>query len=63
MQAGLRPILACATSFGHTDFRGDLAAFKVPTLIVHGTADKTVPIDADGPRGRQGHRAVAADRI
>ena len=46
MQAGLRPTLACAKAFATTDFRPDLAAFKVPTLIVHGTADKTVPIDA-----------------
>jgi pimeloyl-ACP methyl ester carboxylesterase len=46
LQAGLRPTLACAEAFGHTDFRPDLAAFRVPTLIVHGTADKTVPIDA-----------------
>ncbi|MEG3086503.1 alpha/beta fold hydrolase [Sphingomonas sp. PB4P5] len=48
MQGGLKPILACAESFGHTDFRGDLSAFRVPTLVVHGTADKTVPIDATG---------------
>jgi len=44
MQAGLWPTLACAKAFSSTDFRGDLAAFKVPTLIIHGTADKTVPI-------------------
>ncbi len=48
MQAGLKPTLACAEAFGHTDFRPDLAAFQVPTLIVHGTSDKTVPIDAAG---------------
>jgi pimeloyl-ACP methyl ester carboxylesterase len=46
MMAGLKPTLACAESFGHTDFRPDLAAFRVPTLVVHGTADQTVPIDA-----------------
>lgn len=46
MDASLKATLACAESFGHTDFRGDLASFRVPTLIVHGTADKTVPIDA-----------------
>jgi pimeloyl-ACP methyl ester carboxylesterase len=46
LQAGLKPTLACAQAFGHTDFRPDLAAFNVPTLIVHGTADQTVPIDA-----------------
>ena len=44
--AGLKPILACADSFSFTDFRPDLSAFRVPTLIVHGTADKTVPIGA-----------------
>jgi len=48
MQASLRATLACAEAFATTDFRGDLAAFKVPTLIIHGTADKTVPIDAAG---------------
>ena len=46
MQAGLRPTLAAARAFATTDFRPDLAHFTVPTLIVHGTADKTVPIDA-----------------
>ena len=35
-----------AGAFATTDFRPDLASFKVPTLIIHGTADKTVPIDA-----------------
>ncbi len=46
MQASLKATLACAESFATTDFRGDLPAFKVPTLIIHGTGDKTVPIDA-----------------
>lgn len=46
--AGLRPILACADSFSFTDFRPDLPAFTVPTLIIHGTADEIVPIAATG---------------
>lgn len=46
MQAGLRPTLAAAKAFATTDFRPDLASFRVPTLIIHGTSDKTVPIDA-----------------
>lgn len=46
MQAGLRPTLACVEAFGHTDFRPDLAALTMPVLLLHGTADKTVPIDA-----------------
>lgn len=54
MQAGLRPTLACARSFATTDFRPDLAAFRVPTLIVHGTADKTVPIDVSARAAARG---------
>jgi non-heme chloroperoxidase len=46
MLAGLRGTLACAQAFATTDFRPDLKAFDLPTLIVHGTHDKTVPIDA-----------------
>ncbi len=48
MQAGLKSTLSCAEAFGTTDFRSDLASFKVPTLIIHGTSDKIVPIDATG---------------
>jgi pimeloyl-ACP methyl ester carboxylesterase len=46
MQASLKATLDCAKAFATTDFRPDLSAFSVPTLIIHGTADKTVPIDA-----------------
>ena len=48
LMAGLRPTLAAAQAFATTDFRPDLKNFTVPTLIIHGTADKTVPIDATG---------------
>ncbi len=54
MQASLKATLACAESFGHTDFRPDLASFHVPTLIIHGTADKTVPIDATARAAAKG---------
>ncbi|MGX1274796.1 alpha/beta fold hydrolase [Streptomyces phaeoluteigriseus] len=33
-----------------TDFRADIPKIDVPTLIVHGTADRTLPIDATGRR-------------
>jgi non-heme chloroperoxidase len=48
MQASLHATLECANSFAATDFRGDLAAFRANTLIIHGNSDKTVPIDAAG---------------
>ena len=54
MTAGLKGTLACAAAFATTDFRPDLAHFKVPTLIIHGTEDKTVPIDAAGRAAAKG---------
>ena len=56
MQASLKATLACAASFATTDFRGDLTAFKIPTLIIHGTDDQIVPID---PAGRAAAQAIA----
>lgn len=40
----------CALSFANTDFRADVEAIKVPTLIIHGDSDKTVPIEASSER-------------
>jgi pimeloyl-ACP methyl ester carboxylesterase len=54
MMAGLKPTLACLDAFAYTDFRPDLAAFRVPTLIVHGTGDQTVPIDTSGRPAAKG---------
>lgn len=48
MQASIKATLACANSFATTDFRPDLLAVTVPTLVIHGTDDVTVPIDASG---------------
>lgn len=46
MQAGQYATLQAAAAFAYTDFRPDLAHFRVPTLVIHGTADATVPIEA-----------------
>ena len=54
MQASLRATLECAKSFSTTDLRPDLKSFTVPTLIIHGTADKTVPIDASARPAAKG---------
>lgn len=54
LQASLKATLECAKSFSTTDFRSDLAAFHVPTLIIHGTEDKTVPINASGRAAAKG---------
>lgn len=54
MQASHKATLECLKSFSTTDFRGDLRHFKVPTLIIHGTDDKTVPIDASARLAAKG---------
>ncbi len=43
----------CVRSFSQTDFRSDLRMINVPTLIIHGDDDKTVPIEASGNRTSQ----------
>jgi pimeloyl-ACP methyl ester carboxylesterase len=60
LMAGLKPTLACLDAFAYTDFRPDLAALTVPTLVVHGTSDKTVPIDASG---RAAARGIASAQL
>jgi pimeloyl-ACP methyl ester carboxylesterase len=45
LMAGSKPTLSCVNAFATTDFRPDLAAFDVPTLVIHGTGDAIVPID------------------
>ncbi|HEU4470990.1 MAG TPA: alpha/beta hydrolase [Flavisolibacter sp.] len=44
--ASARSTQQCALSFSQTDFRNDLSAVTVPTLIIHGDDDKTVPIES-----------------
>lgn len=47
--ASVTASLACVPTW-HEDFRKDLARFDVPTLVVHGDADRIVPLAASGQR-------------
>lgn len=42
--------LDCISAFGKTDFRGDLAEFNIPTLVIHGDSDGIVPFESSGKR-------------
>jgi non-heme chloroperoxidase len=42
--------LQCLNSFSRTDFREDMRAINVPTLMIHGDSDKTVPIEASSDK-------------
>ena len=48
MKASEKATVDCVDAFGKTDFRPDMKTFNVPTLVIHGTADQTVPIDVSG---------------
>ncbi|MFD9107855.1 alpha/beta fold hydrolase [Streptomyces bottropensis] len=47
-QAGHRGAYECVAAFSATDFRADLDAFDVPTLVVHGDDDQVVPFEVGG---------------
>jgi non-heme chloroperoxidase len=48
MQSGHRNALECIRAFSETDFRKDLAAIDVPTLVIHGDDDQVVPFAVGG---------------
>jgi non-heme chloroperoxidase len=54
VMASPKATIDCVDAFGRTDFRPDLAAFTMPTLIIHGTADQTVPIDISSRAAAKG---------
>ncbi|MFD5629696.1 MULTISPECIES: alpha/beta fold hydrolase [unclassified Streptomyces] len=48
LQAGHRGAYECVAAFSATDFRADLDAFDVPTLVIHGDDDQVVPFEVGG---------------
>jgi non-heme chloroperoxidase len=59
--AGASPIgtWSCPPTW-HTDFRNDLTQIDVPTLVMHGDADRILPIEATGART---HEAIKGSRF
>jgi pimeloyl-ACP methyl ester carboxylesterase len=52
--------LASMAAFATTDFRDDLTKVTVPTLVIHGDGDATVPFEGSGERT---HRAIAGSEL
>jgi len=50
LPASPKATIDCIGSFSATDFRKDLDSIKLPTLIIHGSSDKTVPIEVSSDR-------------
>jgi len=53
--ASSRATQECAKAFATTDFRNEMRAIDVPTLIIHGDEDRTVPIT---PTGKESARLI-----
>jgi len=45
LMTGQSATIGCLWAFASTDFRSDCKSVTVPALLIHGDADKTVPID------------------
>ena len=52
--ASPRATIQAALAWMHTDFRPELKNVTVPTLIVHGDADATVPIETSAKQAHEG---------
>mgnify|MGYP001096294049 FL=1 len=48
MQSGHKNAYDSIAAYSATDFRDDLAAFDVPTLVIHGEDDQIVPLEVGG---------------
>jgi pimeloyl-ACP methyl ester carboxylesterase len=59
-QSAQHAALACMDAFGSTDFRADLRAVTLPTLVIHGEADAVVPFEGSGQRT---HRTIAHSQL
>lgn len=60
LQSDPTAALACMKAFGTTDFREDLKKVSVPTLVLHGDSDGTVPFEGSGKRT---HAAIAGSEL
>ena len=59
-QSDQRAALGCMKAFATTDFREDLKKVTVPTLVLHGDSDATVPFEGSGKRT---HAAIPGSQL
>lgn len=59
-QSNQEAALGCMEAFGTTDFRDDLPSVTVPTLVIHGDSDGTVPFEGSGKRA---HEAIEGSEL
>ena len=59
-QSSQAAALAAMDAWATTDFRDDLGAISVPTLVIHGDGDQTVPFEGSGKRT---HEAIEGSEL
>ena len=52
--------LDCIAAFGRTDFRREVKAIAIPTLVIHGDSDAIVPFEVSGKRT---HEAIKGSQL
>ena len=60
LMGSMRAMTVMPHNFTFGDFRGDIPAITVPTLILHGTEDKPAPINATA---RRAHKLIPGSRL
>jgi len=58
--ASPKATIDCIAAFAYTDFRTDLDAIRIPTLIIHGDADGDVPFEVSAKRT---HAAIPGSQL
>mgnify|MGYP000014377375 CR=1 FL=1 len=59
-QSSQAAALGAMDAWATTDFRDDLGAISVPTLVIHGDGDQTVPFEGSG---RRTHAAIDGSEL
>lgn len=59
-QSDQEAALGCMDAWATTDFRQDLEKITVPTLVIHGDSDATVPFEGSG---RRTHDAIEGSKL
>ena len=63
LQTSLPVTLACSRAMVEADFRAEMSGIDVPTLIVHGDRDRSMPVETDRQALGRAHPRLKAPRL
>ena len=53
LQSSLKALIDCNQEVTQTDFRAEMRKIRVPTLVIHGDADQSTPLELTGRKTAQ----------